>query len=128
MPGMRHELAVAYIKAMPKQLRRNFVPAPDYARAAIADINPGQGSFVGAFTKKLVKMTGTLLEAEVLENCELADHLRFNFKVLDGKELLGQGRDLGALKQRFSKQLQKALKAVAKPGLEKQDLQSWDFW
>ena len=33
IPGLRHELIVALIKTLPKTLRRNFVPAPNYATA-----------------------------------------------------------------------------------------------
>lgn len=33
VPGLRHELIVALIKSLPKPIRRNFVPAPNYASA-----------------------------------------------------------------------------------------------
>ena len=35
VPGFRHELIVALIKSLPKRLRRNFVPVPDYADACL---------------------------------------------------------------------------------------------
>ena len=35
VPGMLEEKVIAVIKSLPKQLRRNFVPAPDYAAQAI---------------------------------------------------------------------------------------------
>ena len=34
VPGLREELVTALIRSLPKALRRNFVPVPDYARAA----------------------------------------------------------------------------------------------
>lgn len=33
IPGLREELIIALIKSLPKSLRRNFVPAPNYAQA-----------------------------------------------------------------------------------------------
>ncbi|WP_288063704.1 ATP-dependent RNA helicase HrpA, partial [Rodentibacter caecimuris] len=33
IPGLREELVIALIKSLPKSYRRNFVPAPNYARA-----------------------------------------------------------------------------------------------
>lgn len=33
IPGLRHELVVSLIKSLPKTLRKNFVPAPNYADA-----------------------------------------------------------------------------------------------
>jgi ATP-dependent helicase HrpA len=40
IPGLRHEMIVAYIKSLPKTLRRNFVPAPNYADAFLSRITP----------------------------------------------------------------------------------------
>ena len=31
VPGLREELVTALIRSLPKPLRRNFVPAPDFA-------------------------------------------------------------------------------------------------
>lgn len=33
IPGLRRELVIALIKSLPKPVRRNFVPAPNYAEA-----------------------------------------------------------------------------------------------
>lgn len=33
IPGLRRELIIALIKSLPKPVRRNFVPAPNYAEA-----------------------------------------------------------------------------------------------
>ena len=38
---MREDLAVALIKSLPKQLRREVVPAPDFAAAALALLPDG---------------------------------------------------------------------------------------
>src|SRR5205085_216633 len=35
IPGLREDLVTALIRSLPKQLRRNFVPAPDFARAVL---------------------------------------------------------------------------------------------
>ena len=39
IPGLRADLAVALIRSLPKTLRRNFVPVPDFAKAALARID-----------------------------------------------------------------------------------------
>jgi ATP-dependent helicase HrpA len=61
VPGFRHELIVALIKALPKRLRRNFVPAPNFADACLADIqasdeNGAPLSLIEAVSNKLRKM------------------------------------------------------------------------
>src|SRR5688572_28522046 len=40
VPGLRAELMTALIRTLPKALRRHFVPAPDRARAVLAQV-PG---------------------------------------------------------------------------------------
>ncbi|HFF2758731.1 TPA: ATP-dependent RNA helicase HrpA, partial [Vibrio cholerae] len=40
IPGLRHELVVSLIKSLPKTLRKNFVPAPNYADAFLARVTP----------------------------------------------------------------------------------------
>ena len=35
VPALREELVTALIRSLPKDLRRNFVPAPDTARAVL---------------------------------------------------------------------------------------------
>ena len=41
VPALREELVTALIRSLPKDLRRNFVPAPDTARAVLATLEPG---------------------------------------------------------------------------------------
>ena len=44
VPALREELVTALIRSLPKDLRRNFVPAPDTARAVLADPRTGNGT------------------------------------------------------------------------------------
>lgn len=39
-PGLRRELIIALIKSLPKPVRRNFVPAPNYAEAFLGRATP----------------------------------------------------------------------------------------
>ena len=133
IPGLRHELIIALIKGLPKRLRRNFVPAPTYADACMADLQQtdkkGQPvAFLDALSMKLKRMTGIeVLEDEwVLDS--LPGHLTFNFKVINDKgEVIKQGRDLQALKQSLQGQVKNTLQEVATPELERSGLTQWDF-
>lgn len=125
VPGFIEEKAIALIKGLPKVKRRNFVPAPDYAKAAIADIHPANGDFLTLFAKKLTKMTGVVTSAEDFSDIELPDHLRFNFKVTEKGKVFAESRDLDKLKTSLKSRLKSALKKVAKPGLEQDNLSDW---
>ncbi|MGV8923065.1 MAG: DUF3418 domain-containing protein, partial [Thermomonas sp.] len=68
-PGFVRDKAAALIKSLPKALRRNFVPAPDFARAfAEAHPQPSLGqeqpdSCEGALARFLKKLSGVELAA-----------------------------------------------------------------
>ncbi|MGL4777060.1 MAG: DUF3418 domain-containing protein, partial [Aeromonas veronii] len=64
IPGLRHELLVALIKSMPKPMRKNFVPAPNYADALLASINPEQGPLLDEMERQLRRMTGVTVPRE----------------------------------------------------------------
>lgn len=128
VPGLREELVVNLIKSLPKRLRRNFVPAPDYARACVADLHQQDMPFLQALTQKLRKMTGVEVGEEEWQLAELPVHLRMNFKVLDTQgKLLAQGRDLTELQHKLQGKLEKTLQKAATPDVEQQDLTQWSF-
>lgn len=128
IPAFREELLVALIKSLPKRLRRNFVPAPDFARAALAAMNVGEGELLESLSRQLLRMTGVKVEAEDWNVAALQAHLRFNFKVLDAQgELLAQGRDLKALQHQLQGQVKKTLVETAGDSIEQQGLTDWAF-
>lgn len=133
VPGMRHELLVALIKSLPKKLRKNFVPAPNYADACLSEMlevdkkgNPI--TLLEAFSTKLFRMTGVKVEADDWLVEGVPAHLRFNFKVLDEKgEVTARGRDLTALQLHLQGKVKKTLQKAATPELERSNITQWDF-
>ncbi|WP_263993259.1 DUF3418 domain-containing protein, partial [Mycolicibacterium fallax] len=53
VPALREELVTALIKSLPKDLRRNFVPAPDTARAVLATMTPGEAPLLESLQRAL---------------------------------------------------------------------------
>ena len=56
--GLRAERMAALLKSLPKAVRRNFVPVPNYVHALLEVIEPGARSLTEAMTERLEKMTG----------------------------------------------------------------------
>lgn len=128
IPALRYDLVVALIKALPKALRRNFVPAPNYAQACLDNMSESQGSLIDALTKQLLRMTGVRLPEDVWQNVELPMHLTMNFQVLDEKgKLLKQSRDINQLKAQLQGKVKASIKQVAEKGIEKSKLTQWNF-
>lgn len=128
IPALREELVVALIKALPKNLRRNFVPAPNYAQAFLAAVNQDDGDLQQSLRKQLLRMTGFRLPEEAWLDISLPTHLSMNFKVVNehGK-LLQQSRDLNYLKETLQGKVKATIKQAAEEGIEQSGLTQWDF-
>jgi ATP-dependent helicase HrpA len=58
VPGLQAERMAALLKSLPKALRRNFVPVPNYVQGLLEVIKPGEQSLTGAMAEQLQRMTG----------------------------------------------------------------------
>lgn len=114
VPGMLTEKCVAMLKGLPKQVRKNFVPIPDYVAAFLERQPDTDESLTEQLSLHLRKMTGTYIEPELWQQLKLEDHYRFNIQVLgENGELLSQGRDWQPLVAKYSG-MQKAIIPQAK--------------
>ncbi|MEE3661706.1 ATP-dependent RNA helicase HrpA [Brenneria sp. g21c3] len=128
IPGVRRELVIALIKSLPKPIRRNFVPAPNYADAFLARVEPLQKGLLDALERELRLMTGVTVPREEWHWEQVPDHLKMTFRVLDDKNrTLREGKDLNALKELLKDKVQQTLSEVVDDGLEQRDLHVWSF-
>ena len=123
-PGFVADKAAGLIKSLPKILRRNFVPAPDFARAFFeAHAQPSADSLVGELARFLRKLSGVELAATDFDEAALEPHLRINLRLLDvpvkGRDapVLAESRDLDELRRRFGERAAAAFAAKAADGL-----------
>ncbi len=102
VPGLLFEKIVALIKSLPKTIRKQFVPAPDFAQACVEVIEYGKGSLVGQLTRQLKRMTGYDLQSTDFQPEQLPEHLHFNFNVIDASgHVLAVGRNLVTLQHQL---------------------------
>lgn len=114
IPGLRHELVTALIKSLPKAIRRNFVPAPDVARAACAaleeDYSPATDELLPSLALVLRRLRGVVVEPEAFNWDAVPEHLKMSFQVRNARnKILGEGKDLRALQQQLHKEIRSAL-------------------
>jgi ATP-dependent helicase HrpA len=101
VPAFRQEKIAAYIRGLPKRLRKHFVPAPDFARAALERM-PQQGVLEQELADALTAMTGVKLTAQDLADVDLPPHLCMVFKVVDEEgKVLFHGRNLDGWAERL---------------------------
>ncbi|MGE9550121.1 ATP-dependent RNA helicase HrpA [Erwinia amylovora] len=128
IPGLRRDLVIALIKSLPKPVRRNFVPAPNYAEAFLGRVAPLELPLLEALEREFRRMSGVTIEREAWQWDQVPDHLKMTFRVVDeNNRKLSEGRDLSALKVELKGKVQETLSKVADDGLEQSGLHIWSF-
>ncbi|GII76320.1 ATP-dependent helicase [Sphaerisporangium rufum] len=127
VPGLREELVTELIRSLPKPIRRNFVPAPDYARKVLARVAPGTGSLTDAVARELLALTGVGVPADAFDLDRLPEHLRVTYRVVDERRrTVAEDKDLDALKRRLAPKMRATLSRAGEH-LERTGQRTWTF-
>jgi ATP-dependent helicase HrpA len=126
VPGLREDKAALLIKSLPKALRRAVVPAPDFARAFLEATAPRSGPFAAALAAFLSRVSGSEIRTGDFDASGLPAYLSINLRVVDELgQPLAEGRDLGALKQRFADAARAAFAERVDAEFQREDLSDW---
>lgn len=114
IPGQRVELATALIKSLPKNIRKNFVPAPDVARQAVAalerDFDPATDELEPSLELALRRIRGQVIPPGSWNWDAVPSHLRVSFRVVDSNgKVLDEGKDLKLLQERLAPATRRAI-------------------
>ncbi len=128
VPGLRAERMAALLKSLPKALRRNFVPVPNYVQALLEVMEPDARSLTEAMTEHLQRMTGVRIPDDAWNFAAVPAHLRMRVRVVDadGNEL-AVGRDWAALQAQLRGAARAGFAALPTPEFERERLRDWDF-
>ncbi|MCK7593890.1 ATP-dependent RNA helicase HrpA [Pseudomarimonas salicorniae] len=125
VPGFAAERATELIRGLPKALRRNFVPAPDFAQAFFeAYPAPTADVFEGELARFLKRATGAEIGGADFSPEALPAHLRFRLCLLDrdGRRELAASRDLDSLRAQFGGKAEAAFAARVSRGMARDGL------
>ncbi len=140
VPGLRTELVAALLKTLPKPIRRNVVPANDWARKLVAEIpddpDIDDTLLVEFLARQIRSLTYTPVDVEDFELDRLPDHLQVTFAVVDERgQIVARSKDLSSLRLKLQRRtLESVAKATTTPRapevrseLERSGLTTWDF-
>jgi ATP-dependent helicase HrpA len=128
VPGLREELATATIRALPKPVRVQLVPAPDVARDVVAWLDAHTASWADtvragdaapSFREAFAQAVRALRDVEVPPDAVDADrlppHLRMTFRVVDDRgRVVDEGKDLAVLQRRLAARTQDAVSTAVR--------------
>jgi ATP-dependent helicase HrpA len=126
IPGLRGELVTALLRSLPKAVRRNFVPVPDYA-AALLDGLPStpDGPLTTALADGLRRLTGVVVNPRDFDPTKVPDHLRVTFRVTgDDGAAVAEGKDLAAIRRQLAPKAREAVAELTED-VERDGLRAW---
>ncbi len=127
VPGLVEEKVVALIRALPKDVRRAFVPVPDTAQRVMVTLEYGVGDFYAVVARALSEIGREPIRPEWFDETLLPPHLRMNIRVVDAEgKSLAAGRDLGVLRTQLAVEAEAAapVEPLTAPWLQEK-LTSW---
>ncbi|WP_320773922.1 ATP-dependent RNA helicase HrpA [Streptomyces sp. CRN 30] len=134
IPGLRDQVVTELIRSLPKPIRRNYVPAPDYAGKFLERAVPLQEPLTTTMARELKRMVGVPFDEEDFDWSRVPDHLRITFRIVDERRRkLAEDKDLETLRLRLKPKARKALSQAAAatasreggPSLERSGLTDW---
>jgi ATP-dependent helicase HrpA len=126
IPGLRGDLVTALLRSLPKAVRRNFVPVPDYT-AALLDELPAvpTGPLTDELSTVLRRLTGVQVDRRDWDVAKVPDHLRITFRVQDeAGAAVAQGKDLTAIRRKLAPRARQAVAELTED-LERDGLRAW---
>lgn len=120
VPGFREELVTALIKSLPKNIRKNFVPAPDVARQATAALNEEFDPTVDALEPSLElvlrRLKGFVIPPGSWNWDTIPAHLKPKFEVFGAQnKMLARSEDLKYLQVSLANQNRQAIASSLEP-------------
>ncbi|PWV74574.1 ATP-dependent RNA helicase HrpA [Halomonas sp. A11-A] len=114
VPGLLREKCIALMKSLPKAVRRQVVPIPDWVDAALEALVPDDVPLTEALGEFLRRRTGVRVHPDDWQRDQLEPHLVMNLRVVDHEgRVIGQGRDARALERRFEEAAGQGARALA---------------
>jgi len=128
VPGLLQEKVAELIRGLPKALRRNFVPAPDFARAFAEAERSRDDSLLDTLAAYLRRVTGVDIAAADFAGIELPPHFSMRFRVYDEHGgTLAEGRDIEAIREAWGGAANAAFSRRADVDLAREEVVGFDF-
>ena len=128
VPGLLAEKVEALIRGLPKQLRRNFIPVPDYARACVDNLDR-QRPLYSQLSAQLRRMTGVEVAAESWPRDGVEAHFMMRYCVEQDGVCIASGRSLADLQQQFGQRAARQFESqvALDASIAREGLLQWDF-
>ncbi len=128
VPGLLRDKCIALIKGLPKGLRRQLVPVPDWVDRALGELEPRDAPLIDALAAALSRLGGPRIGPQDWQQQEVDDYYRMNLRVVDERgRVLAQGRDVDAIVGQFREQTRVQVAQGGEASPAREGIGRWDF-
>jgi ATP-dependent helicase HrpA len=129
VPGLLEEKLVTLIKGLPKSLRKQYVPVPEYAARSLQRLRVSDTPLVQALGAVLKQLSGGAhIPEDAWNTGSLPDYLRMRVRVIDHEgSTLATGRDLFQLQKNYGDSNAAVSPEKDAHELARQGIIHWDF-
>jgi ATP-dependent helicase HrpA len=121
IPGLREEVVTELIRSLPKPIRRNYVPAPNFAKRFLDQAVPLQEPLATTLARELKRMVGVPVTADDFDWSRVPDHLKITFRIVDERRRkLAEDKDLETLQVQLKPKARKAISQAAAATAERE--------
>ena len=127
VPGFRADLVGALIQTLPKDIRRQLIPAAETTAAAYRRLEVTDEPLAVALARAVEAVVPAVrVSPRSFDSTRVPDHLRITFAVHDETDVVvGIGKDLNQIKRQLRATLRAAV-ARATPVDERRGITTWD--
>ncbi|MCP8899030.1 ATP-dependent RNA helicase HrpA [Gilvimarinus xylanilyticus] len=126
VPGLLRDKCIDMVKALPKPIRKHFVPVPDVVDKALAAMAPDNIPLTEALAHQLKRQTLVEVKDSDWALEKLEDFYRFTIKVVDDRgKTIAASRDLADLRARYKEKVQSNIRDAA-DDMTREGITRWD--
>mgnify|MGYP001819350218 CR=1 FL=1 len=128
VPGLLKDKVQALLRSLPKQLRKNFIPVPDFAQACTEALDPEQPFYV-QLSRQLQRMTGVNVALDQWRPDRIDKHFLMRYCLQENGVDIASSRSLQQLKAEYSEQANLRFEQQVQydDTISRQGISAWDF-
>lgn len=129
IPAWRERKVFALLDELPRATRRELGDIKQLAADLTRHLADGGGPLLEQLSRGLFELRGIDVDASQFRPDAIPAHLNFNIRIIGERgQILGEGRDLAPLRERFAPAAREVLRQVAPPQqLQRTGIVAWDF-
>jgi ATP-dependent helicase HrpA len=128
IPALLREKITQLIKTLPKALRKNFVPVPQFSDACIDAFDNKSEPLLQAISQQLQRMTGITIPDDAWQPDSLDPHFFMHFDVQNQhNKSIAKGRNLTLLQQQLGEEVAEQFSNNIEWNIEQSGLTQWNF-